>query len=136
MMNACSGGINTGTPMRKQKITPSLKGLDFASASARIKKNIPLLLKIWAERVRIEIPVAARQSDENLFNSLEGFLEKLFESISSQSSESREQQPSANIDLCQKHAEQRAKIPGYSLHNVIQEYRILRQTLISILEQE
>ncbi len=106
-------------------------------AADYIRLNSQAILKAWADRVRAEVPAAAERKDEALFNSLPEFLDGVALFISTTpDSPGGDQSVTVVEQTCLIHGRKRARDIGYTLDQVMMEYRILRQTLFRSLEKE
>lgn len=94
----------------------------------RLEQQIPEILRQWEARVRSSVPAARHQSRPILLNSIPDFLKELVRSLAGPAA-----QESAKREAPKEHATQRAAQPEYSLEQVIQEYSLLRGTLLDVL---
>lgn len=107
------------------------------NASTRLKENIPVIMKLWAERARSEIPAASKYGEAALHNELPNFFQGLSNIISTHAQTTGgERFAEENRESCKAHGRERASLPEYTLDQVINEYRILRQTIFEFLEQD
>lgn len=112
--------------MEKNETTP-------VNASDLLRRNKADIIKIWEDRVCECIPAAKEQTNTQLRNSIPGFLDRLSDALSSES-----HQPitfEEVNDVSQDHGEQRSELKGYSLNQMLKEYHILREVILSILEK-
>src|SRR5689334_16077530 len=94
----------------------------------RLDECIPEILRQWEARVRSVVPAARHESRPVLLNSIPKFLKELVKSLA------RPGNPDpARRKAPAEHAKQRAGIPEYSLDQVIQEYSLLRATILDVL---
>lgn len=103
-------------------------------ASARLKARRERILELWMERVRQALPAANAQNGPQLRDGLPKFLDRLAAALSSE-----RLRPLSHDDLndvCQDHGKQRSCLGGYSLHQMLQEYQLLREVIFQVLEQE
>jgi signal transduction histidine kinase len=100
-------------------------------ASELLQQAIPRVLRIWEERLRAEEQAARRQSQRELFDTLPAFLGQLVEALRSGAIRSAE----AISEIGKVHGAERARLPGYELTTVLQEYRILHHTIVDVLEE-
>lgn len=102
-------------------------------ASDRIRAHRDQIIQLWHERVLLAIPAAKEHNYAQLRNSLPEFLDRLADSLSPD----RLQPTSApTAHVSRKHAGQRASLKDYTLDQVLREYRILRETVLSVVERE
>lgn len=106
------------------------------SASEVLRRNIQKILEKWAYRVRKEVPAAFKQSESVLYDRLPNFLNSLADhlSVTSDGLES-ERIIHENIENSRRHGAERARISEYTLDQVIQEHRVLRQITFEFLER-
>jgi signal transduction histidine kinase len=103
--------------------------------SSAIQANVQNLMETWENAVRKEIPAAANQDREELFNSLPEFLERLAYSFSAPRSSTEWDEVTNEIrDLARQHGTQRASQKGYTLDQVIAEHQILRHVLFHFVQ--
>jgi len=113
-----------------------LASLSDGNPSQRVYKNINRIIDHWLALVTQQILVAQDQPPEKITNGLHDFLNALSEVLSSE-------KPAVDIDCSSyknlAHARlygvTRAEIPGYTLDQVIIEFRILRTILFEVLEE-
>lgn len=108
----------------------------LCDVSRRIRNNADSILKSWMAQVRREVPGAANLDDDSLKNSLSRFLSVLADVVSTSSeTESGERSSIETLIGSQDHGRTRAQQAGYTLDQVISEYRILRSILFRELRQ-
>jgi signal transduction histidine kinase len=101
------------------------------SIGARLRSHIPQIMETWETWVRREIPAARGAELQVLRNSLPELLEEVArEIVHVQGTEFNRK-----LHLSRVHGAERAKLPNYSLFEVILEYRILRKTVFIVLEE-
>jgi signal transduction histidine kinase len=102
--------------------------------SKRISDNTDEILKLWMDRVRLEVPGAATLDKQTLVDRMAEFMKRLGEVVSTaENSPSGERSSIETLKLASEHGINRASLPIYTLDQVISEYRILRQILLSFL---
>ncbi len=94
----------------------------------RLEQRIPEILRQWEAHVRSIVPAARHESRPVLLDSIPEFLEELVKSLAGFQREDATQRRAPK-----KHAKQRADHPAYSLEQVIQEYSLLRGTILDVL---
>lgn len=103
--------------------------------ATRIRDSLQSIIESWMMQVRREVPGAARLDDDSLKNSLPDFLKTLANVVSTTSESGRQERSSIETLIgSEGHGRLRAKQSGYSLDQVISEYRILRKILFTTLE--
>jgi PAS domain S-box-containing protein len=104
------------------------------SASARLKAQRERILELWMERVRQVIPAVKAWNEPRLRDSLPKFLDRLALALSPE----RLQPISYDDvnDVSQDHGRQRARLEEYSLQQMLWEYRLLREVIFQVLDQE
>lgn len=105
----------------------SFAGIKTAKLLKVLKEEI---LQKWELLTREKIPSVKDESHLVLRNSLPQFLDHLIEKLSCKDLKS---QIKKNLKSADDHAEDRLNQPGYTLKQVIYEYRILRQVIIDTL---
>ena len=104
-------------------------------AQTQLADQRDTIMKEWADRVKREVPAAAKLSDDKLYNGLFAFLDTLGAVISTTAeTPGGERHADENFEICRVHGTARASTPGYTLDQIISEYRILRQVILEFLE--
>ncbi|HVF17825.1 MAG TPA: ATP-binding protein [Steroidobacteraceae bacterium] len=98
------------------------------SLPERFEREIPEILRRWEAKVRAAVPAARRVSRIVVLNSIPVFLRELCHALSGHGDVEALQRRAP-----QEHAEQRADLPEYSLGQVVEEYSILRSTILESL---
>jgi len=103
----------------------------WSSAANRLGANKQVILETWGRRVQNLSPLAARLSPNDLNGKISDFLDELEWAL-------RPETPDevAPLMVCREHGEQRSRLTGYTLRDVVQEYSVLRQVLCAILQQD
>lgn len=102
------------------------------TASERLRNLKEAIMEKWKDRVCHEIPAAKIQSNTQLRNSLPEFMDRLAAALTKENC--NEVSYDAVEEISRDHGEQRAGLPGYSLVQMLKEYKILREVIISSLE--
>jgi K+-sensing histidine kinase KdpD len=100
-----------------------------ASELRERKSNI---LSVWKVRVQEKVQAADSQSSPALMDSMPAFIDRLIEAMAGSRSE-REKAFQAALSGAD-HGVQRAELPGYTLDQVLIEYRILREVIFDVLK--
>jgi serine phosphatase RsbU (regulator of sigma subunit) len=106
---------------------------NYPDAATLLLKQAPEILRRWDRRVRREIPASRSQAPLVLQNNLGPLLVEVARALSPTG------QPPASIEglnLSQDHGGHRATLAEYSLGEVFLEYRLLRQTILEVLDEE
>ena len=98
---------------------------------ARLRLQIPKIMEIWETWVRREIPAAQGTELQVLRNSLPELLAEIAREIE----HVRGTSFNRKLQLSRVHGAERAKLPQYSLSEVILEYRVLRKTVLTVLDE-
>jgi signal transduction histidine kinase len=106
----------------------------ITTAAERLKAYKKLVLELWSERARKELPAARAQNKFALYNQIPDFLDEIAEAIAKNSSDSRA--CGDRGEVCREHGQQRAGLAFYSIEQVILEYGFLRQVIFQVLEKE
>jgi serine phosphatase RsbU (regulator of sigma subunit) len=95
-------------------------------------KQTPEILRRWDRRVRREIPASRAQAPLVLQNNLGPLLAEVARALSPNG-----QSPAIieGLTLSQDHGGQRATLAEYSLGEMFLEYRLLRQTILEVLDE-
>jgi signal transduction histidine kinase len=112
--------------------TPStLQSGEAQSIGARLRDHLPRIMETWENAVRRAIPGAQGTDLQVLRNSLPELLLEIAEEVEHvQGTEFNRK-----LHLSKVHGAERAKLPQYSLSEVILDYRILRKTVFNVLEE-
>lgn len=102
-------------------------------ASDCLRKFKMTIIEHWRNRAQCEVDAAKFQEKLVLLDSLPDFLDDIANTLDPKVAQ---QQSCESSDVCEKHGEQRAVLPQYSLPQVLVEYSILRQELFEFLETE
>ena len=119
-------------------MTPAhLKLIHPIDAQTSLTNNRDVIMRDWAKKVRQEVPAATQLSEENLYDGMVVFLDTMARVISTNSdTPGGELYARENFEICRVHGKARASTPGYTLDQIIQEYRILRQIIWNALEAD
>jgi signal transduction histidine kinase len=103
---------------------------DFLSETARrLQGCVPEVLERWEARVVAEVPAASTVDQEELRDHLHILLEQVVVALSPDA-------PAATLHrltTSERHGGERALLESYSLGEVLQEYSILRRTVLDVL---
>ncbi len=102
-----------------------------SSVPARLARLKTKILAAWERQVRAQVPGAGKQAHAVLRDSLPEFLDGIVRAL-------RDQGPYSEAcmnQVCRVHGEQRAALLRYTPDQVVTEYRILRETLFTLLEE-
>ena len=101
--------------------------------SARILRQKNQILAMWEKETRRSIPQAAHQPHPVLIDTVPKFLDNLSEALSP---EHPRRLATDGCTIAQEHGGERARITNYTLDNLFNEYRILRETILTVLLSE
>lgn len=105
---------------------------DFLSDTAKgLQARVPEVLERWESRVLAEVPAAATVDHKELRDHLHILLAQVVIALSPDA-------PDAGVHrltTSQRHGGERALLESYSLGEVLQEYSILRRTVLEVLEE-
>jgi serine phosphatase RsbU (regulator of sigma subunit) len=105
----------------------------YPETAARLVQSVPVILRRWVTRVRQEIPASRAQARLVLRNNLESLLMEVARTLNPNG------HPPALVEglsLSQDHGGHRATLAEYSLGEVFLEYRLLRQTILTVLDEK
>lgn len=89
------------------------------------------VLEVWENRVRVHIDAASEKAPSVLRDCIPDFLDQLTESFA----RAHENGPDRiATDTSREHGQQRASLAGYSIAQIVDEYRLLRQTIFEVLD--
>jgi len=107
--------------------------MKYPDTAALLLQQAPEILRRWDRRVRREIPASREQQPLVLQNNLGPLLTEVARALSPTG------QPPVTIQgltLSQDHGDHRAMIAEYSIGEMFLEYRLLRQTILDVLDSE
>lgn len=107
--------------------------LATGGAAAKIIRRKVQLLERFKEQVRAALPGAARVAEPIIVDTLPAFITRLALALAPGS---RLDFASEYSNIALQHGNERAKLTGYSLSEVIREYQILRELLVSVLAED
>ena len=103
-----------------------------ANAADRLLANKERILSLWEERLRTTVTVAGRESSSILINTLPAVLDQLAEALSP---DHPRKTATDGSTVGQEHGGERVRLTHFRLEDLITEYRILRQVLGDVLEE-
>jgi signal transduction histidine kinase len=119
---------------RHETEPPSARRAEAGStAKDRLLANRTRILARWDERLRTEVAAAGREPAPILVNTLPAILQQLAEALSSDHPRRTATQGST---VAQEHGGERVRLTGFRLEDLVAEYKILRQVLFEILEED
>jgi signal transduction histidine kinase len=105
---------------------------DFLSDTAKgLQARVPEVLERWESRVLAEVPAAATVDHKELRDHLHILLAQVVIALSPDAPEARVHR----LTTSERHGGERALLENYSLGEVLQEYSILRRTVLEVLEE-
>jgi signal transduction histidine kinase len=107
-----------------------MKVLHEATAACLIEQ-VPEILRRWEARVRREVPAAKELEGSTLYNNLRPFLGE----VASTLAPAAQLETPAESNSAREHGSLRALLPAYSVGDVFREYRLLRQTILEVLDE-
>ena len=99
----------------------------------RLSDFIPKVMQLWLERVRKELPAAKAYDKNELYDTLPVFLTEIAKDLSL---EAEEQRTGVQTRASVRHGEARARLGDYPIEQALAEYRLLREAIFEVLEQE
>jgi signal transduction histidine kinase len=102
-------------------------------AGDRLLANKERVLSVWEERLRKQVAAAGREPHLILINTLPAILNQLAEAFSPRHPRRTATQGST---LAHEHGGERVRLTHFRLEDLIEEYKILRQVLFEVLEEE
>lgn len=101
--------------------------------SARLAEQIPTILDVWEQRVRAMLPAVRDEEPPILRDHLPSLLLELAQALSPVG---KGPDLPAELQVSKQHGEERARSPHYSLQQVLCEYRLLRKSILEVLEAQ
>ncbi len=105
----------------------------YPDTTARLLRRAPEILSRWDRRVRLEIPASRAQAPLVLRNNLDSLLTEVARALSPNG---QTQLTVEGLTLSQDHGGHRARLVEYSIGEMFLEYRLLRQTVLEVLDEE
>lgn len=119
---------------RSSRIFRDVRGVhDAGGAAHRLDAQRDRVLRLWEERVRREIPAAAREPRPVLVDTLPAFLSHLAEALTPGHPRRTATEGST---VPEEHGGERVRLTRYALRDVIREYQLLRDVLLEVLDEE
>jgi signal transduction histidine kinase len=109
---------------------PSARG---SSAVDRLLAGKERVLMQWERRLRQEIPAAAAEGQPILIDTLPALLDRLAEALSSQHPRAT---ATEGTTIADEHGGERVRMTHFRLEDVITEYKLLREVLVSVLDEQ
>src|SRR3954464_5845704 len=103
----------------------------MSRASDRILASRDRVLALWEERVRKEIPNAAREDHAIIVNTLPAVLRQISLALSSRHPR---QLATEGSTVAEEHGGERVRMTSFSLEDVTHEYMLFGQALEAVLE--
>lgn len=107
---------------------------ESAVAAARIRDKKEQILNAWKERVRESVPSARHTPGSALVDSLPEVVDRLVDALGDPSAVDALEREEER--LAAAHGQQRAQLESYSLDQVIAEYQVLRDVVLSSLGED
>jgi len=106
--------------------------VENSELAAVLRRQIPSIVERWEKLARAQVPAAHRQDPLALLDNMPVFLDHIAQAVE----EGLEQCVAPEMEHPSvDHAEQRSRIEGYSLDQVIHEYQLLRKAVVEILNE-
>jgi signal transduction histidine kinase len=105
---------------------------EHADASDRLLANKERILSLWEARLRNTVAAADREPSLILINTLPAVLDQLAEALSP---EHPRRTATDGSTVGQEHGGERVRLTHFQLDDLITEYKILRQVLAEVLEE-
>jgi signal transduction histidine kinase len=103
------------------------------NAAERLLTNRERILSLWEQRLRDTVAAAAREVSLILVNTLPAVLDQLAEALSAAHPR---RTATDGTTVSQEHGGERVRLTHFRLEDLIAEYKILRQVLVEVLEEE
>jgi serine phosphatase RsbU (regulator of sigma subunit) len=105
----------------------------YPNTAALLIELVPEILRRWDQRVRREIPASRAQEQLVLQNNLGLLLGEVARALSPSS---QFQAAVEELNLSEDHGGHRATLAEYSIGEMFLEYRLLRQTILEVLDEQ
>ena len=103
------------------------------NAADRLLANKERVLTLWEERLRKTVAAAGREPSLILINTLPAVLDQLAQALSP---EHPRRTATEGSTAGQEHGGERVRLTHFRLEDLIAEYKILRQVLVEVLEED
>src|SRR3954447_23088023 len=103
-----------------------------ANAADRLESNKERIISVWEERLRKNVPAAGREPSLILINTLRAILDQLAEALSP---DHRRRNATDGNPVGHEHGAERVRLTHFRLEDLIAEYKILREVLVEVLEE-
>lgn len=97
------------------------------NASPVISENKDYIIEKWIQKVKEEIPVAREHGVPILRNNVPDLLDALVDALSSDDARNV-------VYRSESHGKERAQETNYSLVQILQEYRLLKEVIFTVLD--
>ena len=114
-------------------MTPRDQELSGAAVAAIVRDHMDPILQRWQQRVLREVYAAGNQEQPSLVDSMPAFIEQLALTVEAPS---LPRQQAQTTRAAREHGGERARVPGYTLDQVIFEYQVLREVMVETLEAQ
>jgi len=102
-----------------------------SGASERLLAAKPRILELWEQRMREVVPAAATERRPILINTLPVLLDHLAQALSWQHPR---HSATEGTTVAEEHGGERVRLTHFRLQDVMAEYRLLRETLLEVLD--
>ena len=114
--------------------SPSTRWAEAGStARDRLLAHKDRILARWVERLRTEVAAAGREPDPIIVNTIPAVLQQLAQALSPDHPRRTATQGST---VAQEHGGERVRLTSCELQDLVAVYKILREVLFAILEEE
>jgi hypothetical protein len=108
-----------------------MPGAPNDSTAAALRKRKERIMESWEQRVRQRLAAAREHDRPALIDSLPEVLDNLADVLASETGESA----AAQEPISKEHGQQRAELASYSLEQVVEEYMVLYEVLLDVLDR-
>lgn len=102
-------------------------------ASARLLANQDRILRVWEERIRQQVAAAQKTSRPVLINTLPALLRQLAEALAPLHPRRTATEGST---IAEEHGGERVRTTEFRLEDLVTEYKLLREVIFEVLEEE
>ncbi len=103
-----------------------------ASAAERLLAGKERVMLLWEQRLREQVPAAATERHPILIDTLPALLDNLAEALSSQHPRGTAVE---GTTIAEEHGGERVRLTHFRLQDVIAEYKLLREVLVTFLDE-
>src|SRR5437763_4556295 len=124
-------GVAVVNPAEQATASPE-SAADLEDLASRLAEQIPVIMDLWEAGIRRLVPATEGHGSPVTRDHIPRFLLEMAEAISPVSGP---ECANEKFRISRMHGAERAGLPDYSLVEVLQEYTLLRKTILEVLER-